>query len=60
LHQRARAYDACGHSDWRKCWVCKQWDASENLDVDGRRSVHVICRNERRRERYRQKGMQTC
>lgn len=31
LHRRQRALDACGHADWRKCHICKQYDAPENL-----------------------------
>ena len=26
LHQRQRAYEACGHANWRKCRFCKQYD----------------------------------
>ena len=33
IHQRMRAYDACGHADWLKCVYCKQYDAPENLHV---------------------------
>ena len=22
LHRRKRAFEACGHVDWRKCWIC--------------------------------------
>jgi hypothetical protein len=31
IHQRTRAYDACGHADWLKCPYCKQYDAPENM-----------------------------
>lgn len=33
LHRRQRALDSCGHADWRKCHICKQYDAPENLRV---------------------------
>ncbi len=26
LHQRKRAYDACGNGSWLKCWICKNYD----------------------------------
>lgn len=31
LHQRKRAYDACGHANWKKCHICKEYDEVENL-----------------------------
>lgn len=31
LHQRKRAYDACGHTNWKKCHICKEYDEVENL-----------------------------
>lgn len=31
LHARQRAYDACGHAEWRKCTHCQKYDALENL-----------------------------
>lgn len=45
LHQRQRAYEACGHAAWRKCAYCKEWDAPENLYIPkGRQSVrHKQC-----------------
>jgi hypothetical protein len=33
LHQRADALEACGNANWRKCWICKQYDAPENLYI---------------------------
>lgn len=33
LHQRQRAYEACGHANWRKCWICKQYDDPKNLII---------------------------
>lgn len=48
LHARMRARDACGHPDWRRCFMCGEYDALENLDS---RNVHLACR----REQYRQK-----
>ena len=33
LHRRKRAYDACGHVDWVKCWICKKHDAPERVYI---------------------------
>lgn len=33
LHGRMRALQECGHADWLKCPICKQYDAPENLYV---------------------------
>lgn len=35
LHQRMRALKACGHPDWRKCWICKEYDKIDNLYTKG-------------------------
>ena len=35
LHQRTRAYEACGHANWRKCAFCKQYDDLNNLTING-------------------------
>ncbi len=31
LHQRTRAYDACGHADWLRCAYCKTYDDPKNM-----------------------------
>lgn len=31
LHRRQRALDACGNANWRKCHICKQYDAPSRL-----------------------------
>lgn len=41
LHQRERAYRACGQAHWRKCAACKQYDAPENLYIPKKRGT--IC-----------------
>lgn len=53
LHQRTDAYRACGHASWRKCQICKQYDAPEHLRIyrPGGRVLHLACL----RETYRQK-----
>ena len=52
LHRRERALDACGHADWRKCHLCKRYDAPENLVVTprgakGDRVYHNACNAKR-------------
>lgn len=45
LHLRQRALDACGHASWRKCPICKQWDALDNLRIapSGGSARHLAC-----------------
>jgi hypothetical protein len=33
LHIRTAALDACGNANWRRCHVCKRYDAPENLFI---------------------------
>ena len=33
LHQRQRAYKACGHANWRKCTYCKQYSDPKDLTI---------------------------
>jgi hypothetical protein len=33
LHQRMRAFRACGNANWRKCVFCKQYDPPEKLRI---------------------------
>lgn len=55
LHRRTRALKVCGHASWRKCWICKKYDAPENLYVPaGRgtcfhRNCHAVYEAERRK-----------
>ena len=52
LHQRERSYRACGHAEWRKCQVCKQYDAPRHLYIGPNPSpiYHRTCSNARRRD----------
>lgn len=43
LHQRTRAFKACGHASWRKCWICKQHDEPKNIITSGKSSYHCLC-----------------
>jgi hypothetical protein len=40
LHQRQRAFDACGRYDWLKCQFCKQYDDPTNLERPGPHAAH--------------------
>ncbi len=57
LHQRKRAYDACGNASWRKCKYCKKYDNPPNLkfDKNGRNQYHSACHKQRCKEYYREK-----
>jgi len=48
LHQRMRALNACGHSNWRKCKYCKQYDQPQNVS----NSYHKVCAIQYERNRY--------
>ena len=50
LHQRQRAYYACGNAGWRKCTYCKQYDAPENMYLPprGNSPWHKSCYNKYR------------
>lgn len=55
LHQRLRAYNVCGHHDWRKCVHCKEYDSPEKLTICGNTIYHKKCeslakRNKRKEE----------
>jgi len=47
LHRRKRAYGACGHVDWVKCWICKQYDDPKNMYIYQNRPEgrHRECQN---------------
>jgi hypothetical protein len=52
LHVRRRALLACGHADWRQCYFCHSWAATDELIPGGNGSMaHRLCRNAARRNR---------
>lgn len=53
LHQRMRAFAACGHAGWRKCTYCKVYDDPANLHIGSSTPRHTACHttNERNREK---------
>ena len=47
LHRRLRALKACGNANYRKCWICKQYDSVDNLKIyNGSSVVHSKCIND--------------
>ncbi len=60
LHLRQRAYEACGHASWRRCYFCKKWDDPINMyEHRGKGpTIHRKCgalQAKQRRIAYRQK-----
>lgn len=51
FHERLKAYEECGHWDWRKCVFCHQFDAPSNLITRGKGCCHRSCENANHRER---------
>lgn len=51
LHQRARAFKACGIPSALKCWICKQWEKDPHRE-DGK-FVHKSCNKIYKANRYR-------
>jgi len=55
LHAHAveNTFKVCGHSDWRKCWMCKKYDDPENMYIskNGKKSFHLSCQQARRKSR---------
>lgn len=51
IHTRMRALAESGHADWRKCWICKCYDAPGNMAKversQGAYFQHNTCRNQR-------------
>ena len=58
LHARTDALNACGHADWRRCGICKQYDAPQNI-VQAKISKniwHPECRDDYERKRKARKN----
>jgi len=48
LETRARALSECGNANFRRCWICKEWDDPKNLTFHSRfhRQWHRKCMNQ--------------
>lgn len=59
LHQRTRAYEACGHGSWLKCKFCHEYDDPGNLILtthEGRHSNHHrVCKRKYDRQAYQKR-----
>lgn len=59
LHRRKKAYDACGHANWKQCWICDQYDDPINLvkriKKDHDTYAHQMCERKYSNERYAKK-----
>lgn len=44
LHQRQKAFDACGNPNWEKCQFCGNYDDPSNLKYRGKSRYHPKCR----------------
>lgn len=61
IHMRTEAWKACGNPNYLKCYVCKEYDAPEQLLAvrkAGRRVTtfyHSACRSQYRRDAYKAK-----
>lgn len=55
IHQRKRAYEACGQANWRKCWICKRYDNPLRLCGKGRKKYHQECSTQYARNRRAQR-----
>jgi hypothetical protein len=58
LHQRQRAYLACGNVHWRKCKFCKEYDDPSNLSKweGSTSSHHRTCHAKYEKNRVRRKN----
>ena len=57
IHQRERAYEACGVASWRKCYICQQYDAPENLYIRSYKPKggcvhHKRCKSQKQKQEY--------
>lgn len=55
MHQRMRAYEACGNPNWRSCHYCHKYDEPDNLYINGRQSRHRACFNAAWNKRYHER-----
>lgn len=55
IHQRTRAWEACGDADWLKCQYCKQYDDPKRLYLIGKQHFHQACQREYERNRRHKK-----
>jgi hypothetical protein len=54
FHSRMKAFETCGHWDWRKCSFCKQYDTPSNMRKYGNSYQHKDCRRKYQLQKYRE------
>ena len=63
LHQRTKAFEACGNANYRKCCFYQQWDDPVNLMIRGGAGSisyrHRACYNKANRDRYQRIKQET-
>lgn len=52
LHQRKRAFLACGNASARKCWICKQWGTDVIVRSKGKCGYHKACDAQYHKDHY--------
>jgi hypothetical protein len=53
FHYRLKAFEKCGHYEWRRCVYCHKWDDPQNMVNNGAKSIcHSECRRKYHRDRY--------
>ena len=53
FHYRLKAFEKCGHYEWRRCVYCHKWDDPKNMVSNGTKSLcHADCRRKYQRDRY--------
>lgn len=52
LHTRQRAFDRCGHANWIKCWICREYGDPQDMHSgkNGKDKYHLSCRAQYKRE----------
>lgn len=56
LHARAKALEACGNPNYRKCTHCQQYDDIGNLRMYNRTYRHKACASEYNRQLFHRKS----
>lgn len=41
IHRRTRAFRESGNPNFRKCWICKQWDDPANMRLNSHKETYV-------------------